>query len=93
MRRQPWWRRVKRYVTLRLFGYVNARDFGMAVTNENNVEELQAAMDYCSDVHLKPGTYNMGHPVVLDKQNQTITGQVENGSVVDPNQWIFGTRT
>ncbi len=66
MRQQPWWRRIRRYFTKCLFGYVNCRDFGMAVTNEQNINELQAALDYCSNVHID-------HTVVL-KQNQTITG-------------------
>lgn len=68
MKRQPWWRRVRRYVTKRWFGYVHCRDFGMAVTNEDNTDELQAAIDYCGTVRLKSGVYSIGRPVVLSKR-------------------------
>lgn len=99
MRQQPWWRRVRRYVTLRLFGYVNARDFGMAESNEDNVEELQAAIDYCSKdkiVSVPPGEYHTSEPLLvpgnvhlrsveeLQAAIDTITGQAENGARIKP---------
>ena len=73
MKRQPWWRCVRRYFTKRLFGYVNCHDFGMAETNQDNTDELQAALKYCGNVHVKSGRYNVDHPIVMG-QHQTITG-------------------
>ena len=69
----------------------------MAVTNRDNSNELQAALDYCSNVRLKPGTYSIGHPIVMDKEDQTITGSMALHSealteITDPISWIYGTQ-
>ena len=102
MRQQPWWRRVRRYFTKRWFGYVNCHDFGMTVTNQDNTDELEAALNYCGNVRLKLGTYSVGRPIVMG-QHQTITGSSpgESDSTElrepgvrgpdDPVRWIYGT--
>ena len=63
MKKQPLWRRIRRYITRRFLGYVNAQDFGLSEDNEDNTEELQAAMDYCQGdggfVQMKEGTYDV----------------------------------
>jgi len=43
----PRWRRIRRFITKRLFGYVNINDFGAFEGDEDVTKELQNAIDYC----------------------------------------------
>ena len=47
----PTWRKIRRFITKHLFGYVNVNDFGVFEGDEDSTEGLQAAIDYCNRVH------------------------------------------
>lgn len=55
----PKWRKIRKFITKHLFGYVNVKDFGVSEENEDNTIELQNAIDYCSKLHTKE-TINLG---------------------------------
>ena len=55
----PIWRKIRRFITKHLFGYVNVNDFGVFKGDEDSTKGLQAAIDYCSKVHTSH-TINLG---------------------------------
>ena len=55
----PRWRKIRRFITKHLFGYVNVDDFGVFEEDEDATEGLQAALDYCNRVHTSH-TINIG---------------------------------
>lgn len=58
MTKVPIWRRIRRFITKRFFGYVNINDFGVkgdGITDDST--SFQNAIDYCSTTK-RPGNWN-----------------------------------
>ena len=45
----PIWRKIRRFITKRLFGYVNINDFGAFEGDKDITKEIQNAIDYCRE--------------------------------------------
>jgi len=60
MTKIPIWRKIRRFITKRFFGYVNINDFGVkgdGITDDS--EGFQNAIDYCGKIYTSR-TINIG---------------------------------